>query len=62
MFASSANIRNESFADELGKSFIYKRNNNWPKVDPWATPHMVFKGLDSALPISHIVFCWTDNF
>ena len=44
---SSAKHMNESVCEEFWRSFIYKMNNNWPKREPWGTPHEIDFSSDS---------------
>ena len=46
---SSANIRKDSFFEQLGISFIYSKNNNGPSVDPCGTPQVILNISESVL-------------
>ena len=42
-------------SNPLGKSFMYTKKNNGPKIDPWGTPGLMEDHLDdwpSLVPVS----------
>ena len=45
---SSANKSKKADFAASGKSFMYIRNNNGPRIDPCGTPHLMFKYFDLA--------------
>ena len=46
---SSANRRGLVFLRHSGKSLIYNRNSNGPKIEPCGTPHSVKRSDDTNL-------------
>jgi hypothetical protein len=40
-----------------GKSFIYSRNNNGPKIDPWGTPFLILPQQEYTWPFITPTFC-----
>ena len=40
-FVSSANNRGFVFDKHWGKSLIYNKKNNGPKIEPCGTPHLI---------------------
>ena len=53
-FVSSANRRGLVFLRHLGKSFIFNKNSNGPKIEPCGTPHSIKRSDDT----SQSLYCW----
>ena len=53
-WVSSAHTRGSQFYRQLGRSFIYNRNNNGPKIVPWGTPQLKEQLLERRPLMEHI--------
>ena len=53
ILVSSANVFAEHEDKQLGKSFMYNRNNIGPRAEPWEIPHLTIFLLEKVWSILH---------
>jgi hypothetical protein len=58
---SSANSRGLVLLRHSGKSLMYNRNSNGPKIEPWGTPHLINCSDETDLFIWHF-WRWFERY
>ena len=61
MFVSSANRKNVSLLEILGRSFMYRRKSNDPSTEPCGTPREISK-VSERLPATETCCCLPDKY
>ena len=61
LVSSAKNMKWEE-GEERGRSFMYKRNKNVPRIDPCGTPQKYHCGWNWCYYRQHIASCWKGNF
>ena len=57
---SSANITALKIREQLGKSFMYIRNSNGPRIDPCGTPVVTFCSFEY-IPLYFVIWIRFDR-